>query len=76
MRNGYSGGDERANEMAFSIATTQGIFATSLARVPQDSAFEAQKPKYSGDLEESLRSWVQGTCFMLRNELRLFFQSG
>jgi len=71
MRNGYSGNDgtvadikERAKERAFLIAATQGISATSIMHVAQDSAFEAQRAEDSGDLKKSLGLWVQASSLL------------
>lgn len=68
MQNGYSNNDEtvaeikeRAKEKAFSVTKTKGISATSLMRVAQDLAFEAQKAEDSGDLKKSLGLWVQAS---------------
>jgi len=71
MQNGYSNNDEtvadikeRAKEKALSVAKTKGISATSLMRVAQDSAFDAQKAEDSGDLKKSLGLWVQASSFL------------
>ena len=71
MQNGYSNNDEtvadikeRAKERAFSVAKAKGISATSLMRVAQDSAFEAQKAEDSGDLKRSLGQWVQASSLL------------
>ena len=71
MQNGYSNNDEtvadikeRAKERAFSVAKAKGISATSLMRVAQDSAFEAQKAEDSGDLKKSLGLWVQASSLL------------
>lgn len=71
MQNGYSSNDEtvaeikeRAKERAFSVSKTKGISATSLMRVAQDSAFDAQKAEDSGDLKKSLELWVQASSLL------------
>lgn len=71
MQNGHSNNDEtvadikeRAKEKATSVTKTKGISATSLMRVAQDLAFEAQKAEDSGDLKTSLGLWVQATSLL------------
>ena len=71
MQNGYSNNDEtvaeikeRAKEKAFSVTKSKGISATSLMRVAQDSAFDAQKAEDSGDLKKSLGLWVQASSLL------------
>ncbi|KAF9648660.1 cysteine proteinase [Thelephora ganbajun] len=71
MQNGYSNNGEtvadikeRAKERAFSVTKTKGISSTSLMRVAQESAFEAQKAEDSGDLKKSLGLWVQASSLL------------
>jgi ubiquitin carboxyl-terminal hydrolase 8 len=71
MQNGYSSNDEtvadikeRAKEKAFSVIKGKGISATSLMRVAQDLAFDAQKAEDSGDLKKSLGLWVQASSLI------------
>lgn len=71
MQNGYSNSDEtvadikeRAKEKALSATKTKGISATSLMRVAQDLAFEAQKAEDLGDLKKSLGMWVQASSLL------------
>ena len=71
MQNGCSNNDEtvadikeRAKERAFSVTKAKGISATSLMRVAQDTAFEAQKAEDSGDLKKSLGLWVQASSLL------------
>lgn len=71
MQNGYSNNDvtvaeikERAKERAFSVTKSKGISATSLMRVAQDSAFDAQKAEDSGDLKKSLELWVHASSLL------------
>lgn len=71
MQNGRSNNDEtvadikeRAKEKAFSVAKTKGISATSLMRVAQELAFEAQKAEDSGDLKKGLGLWVQASSLL------------
>ena len=52
---------ERAKDKASSVTKAKGISATSLMRVAQDLAFEAQKAEDSGDLKKSLGLWVQAS---------------
>jgi hypothetical protein len=68
MQNGYSNNDEtvadikeRAKEKALSVAKAKGISATSLMRLAQETALEAQRVEDSGDLKKSLELWVQAS---------------
>lgn len=71
MQNGYSNIDEtvaeikeRAKERAFSVTKTKLISATSLMRVAQEVALDAQKAEDSGDLKKSLGLWVQASSLI------------
>ena len=71
MQNGYPNHDEtvaeikeRAKEKAFLVAKTKGITATSLMRVTQGAAIDAQRAEDSGDLKKSLELWVQASSLL------------